>query len=842
MNQDFEQYHDIIEQLKPMINEPEFGQILTQVAGSVPKQKRFLLKMELKRLARPCTRLIDLRGYVDGKCKLYEYEDQQHFLDDIAIEVFERQVRSFGEYSVGVYEAVMNTENNYRVMHKKEQQASLQPTQPEEDSTPASQQYLAPIMPFGEYAQRSEERMNYSMSVELFTETNKSMLATTVDVSLSGLKLKISKEYRFKSGERLAVQFRGLEHEYMLDNRQGVQYVIESVERNAQDQRLHLKRLFDTLMPSFDRFLERFIHGNKRRYKVNLDNTFDAIHKKTYEQYYIPNFTSIPVYIESTDDQFAPRYALANDCNRQDIFYWNNEINDLKLGYLFSDARIKQCLSYPKGSQETYLYVFHHIKNEKVYFYSASHEELIANASLRDLYLSYGSRKISWRVYKLQIQEVEPKQSHRPLSIADSISESVKRQNQPPTPRLMSRLRHLSHIALLTNVTDDANTLCYQNLPLERAKLPSLKVFGHPRNRSPENIQVFRFKYANQRRESRFMLRTAIQLKVEDMIIEGHTEDISIQGIKLELKSFFHKSTDSQVEVNFPQLQKVTRKYDLSNLSYTVRHISNERNVLHLSVVNDENSTTTKAFFDELIKNNRSKLKAYRDEEDIPGIGEALRNIYANNVPNVAFFIRKEGAKYLPDATATWAGQTRLTNLLSFQAPLGEFNLLPLFEGFNGPMDFIQHTLSHIKPHQRPVMSELFVAFNPKKESASEAIKSCYIEQFANDDQRRQFISQALEQGQFIALKIFIARTGRPDIDRLQSEINYVGVYAVHRAKQLEEKLWNVNGVGDILDITDLVMSRYQFDALTIHDNRERQQYQAHKSTEIEQLLNSDQP
>ena len=139
-------------------------------------------------------------------------------------------------------------------------------------------------------------------------------------------------------------------------------------------------------------------------------------------------------------------------------------------------------------------------------------------------------------------------------------------------------------------------------------------------------------------------------------------------------------------------------------------------------------------------------------------------------------------------------------------------------------------------------MSELFVAFNPKKESVSEAIKSCYIEQFANDDQRRQFISQALEQGQFIALKIFIARTGRPDIDRLQSEINYVGVYAVHRAKQLEEKLWNVNGVGDILDITDLVMSRYQFDALTIHDNRERQQYQAHKSIEIEQLLNSDQP
>lgn len=840
MNQDLEQYHDIIEQLKPMINEPEFNQILAQVAGSIPKQKRFLLKMELKRLARPCSRIIDLRGHVDGKCKLYEYENLTHYLDDMAIDVFERQVRSFGEYTVGVNEAVLSTENNYRVMHKRQQKEMTRAVKNEAVAVPIRQDYLAPMMPFGEFSQRNEERMNYAMTVEIFTDNNKSMLATTVDVSLGGLKLKISKEHRFKIGDRLSVQFRGIEHEYVLDNRQGVQYVVEGINRNADDQRLHLKRLFDILMPSFDRFLERFIHGNKRRYKVNLDNTFDAIHKKTYEQYYIPNFTSVPVYIESKDGDFIPRYALANDCNRQDIFYWNNEISDLKLGYLFSDARIKQCLSYAKGKQETYLYSFNHIKNDKVYFYSASHEELVANPSLKDLFLGYGSRKVSWRVYKLQVQEMEPKQSHRPLSIADSISQSVKRQNQPPTPRLMSRLQHLTHIALITNLTDKYNTECFQKIPLDRAKLPRLKVFGHPRNRPPENIQVFRFKYANQRRETRFMLRSKIQLTVEEMVLEGNTDDISINGIKLELNTFFHKAIDTKVHVSFPQLQKVTRKYDLKELPYTVRQISAERNILHLKVVNDEQNTSTKAFFEELIKNNRSKLKAYKDEEDIPGIGEALRNIYANNVPNVAFFIRKEGAKYVPDAVATWSNQIRLTTLLSFQAPPGKFNLTALFEGRNGPMDFIQSTLSRIKPHQRPVMNELFVAFDPSKDDPAEAIKSCFADQFATDEQRRQFISGSIEKGQFIALKVFLARTGRPDIDHLQSEINYVGVYAVHKAKQLEEKLWNVHGVGDLLDITDLVMSRYQFDALTIIDNQDSQQHHPQKSLEIEQLLNAE--
>ena len=57
MSQDLKQYADIIEQLKPMVNEPEFNQVLLQTASDVPKEKRFLIKMEVKRLAKPCMRM-----------------------------------------------------------------------------------------------------------------------------------------------------------------------------------------------------------------------------------------------------------------------------------------------------------------------------------------------------------------------------------------------------------------------------------------------------------------------------------------------------------------------------------------------------------------------------------------------------------------------------------------------------------------------------------------------------------------------------------------------------------------------------------------------------------------
>ena len=59
MSQDLKQYADIIEQLKPMVNEPEFNQVLLQTASDVPKEKRFLIKMEVKRLAKPCMRTSD---------------------------------------------------------------------------------------------------------------------------------------------------------------------------------------------------------------------------------------------------------------------------------------------------------------------------------------------------------------------------------------------------------------------------------------------------------------------------------------------------------------------------------------------------------------------------------------------------------------------------------------------------------------------------------------------------------------------------------------------------------------------------------------------------------------
>jgi hypothetical protein len=838
MNQELEEYQDIIEQLKPMINEPEFNQVIGQVAAKVPKQKRFLIKMELKRLARPCIRLIDLRGQVSGECKGYEYEGKTHYLDDIAIEVFERQMRLFGDYTIGVYEAVKNTENNFRVIYKKQQQEEQKSSKDTATiASVATKGHFAKAIQFCSYAQRTEERMNYAVNIELFTELNKSIQATTVDIAVSGLKIKVNKEHMFQPGERLVVQFRGLEGEYTLDKKNGVPYTIISIERMPKEQRLQLKRSYDAQVPSFDAFLGRFIHGNKRRYKVNMDNTVDAILNKTYEQYYTPNFTSVPIYIEKIDKQYFPKYVLANDCNKDPIYYWSDEQHDLKIGYLLNQARIEFLASLPTDQQESIIYAFNHVKGEKVYFYSASREELFANPKLMSVFLGYGARKASWRVYKVQLTSMDIAQAHVPLSLPDGISESVKRQSMPPAPRLISRLRNLSHIAVLTDITEDVSTQTYESIPIKREDIAELKLFGHPRNKLPAPVSMFRFKYFNQRKETRFQLRTKVLVKIGDMVLEGVSEDISVRGLKIELSSFYHDNEDSLVKLSLPKLQTVTQKYQLTDLPYQVKGISRDRSVIHLLNLPDEEDNTAQRFFDELIKNNRSRLKAYKDEEEIPGIGSALRNLYAHNMVNTAFFIKKDGVEFKPDVIATSKLDNRLNSMLKFHAEPGVLNLQFLYSSNGVDIDFIQHTLKKIKTNKKPLMREIMVAYDPSQTDIKEAIKSRFTDQFDDDEERQKFIRRALADGQFIAIKVFIARTGRPDTERLQSEIAYVGMYAIHRAKVMEEQLWSIIGVGDLIDVTDEVMLRYQFTRQHVKANYEAPAHHKVKSTRIEQLL-----
>ena len=583
MSQDLKQYADIIEQLKPMVNEPEFNQVLLQTAADVPKEKRFLIKMEVKRLAKPCMRTIDLRGHVDGKCKKYVHEGRSHYMDDLAVDKFEEQIRVFGRYTYGVYEAVQNTENNFRLMREKElaQERAHKENPTAKKRSAVLEQFKVPTVNLLDYRQRNTERMNFAVAVEVFNNAGQAMRGLSVDISLEGLQIKLAKDAFFKTGETLFIFFRGLENEFAMDKKNGIAYKLVKIITKNDVNYLALQRDKDRPSPAFDKFLESFIHGNKRRYKVNMSNTIEAITSKTCEQYFSPRSPTLPVYIDVINKTLVPRFAMVNEVNRETVQYWQDEEENCRLNFLLTQERLMRLLNKSDEVREIFVFSFTHLHSDKVYFYSASFEELLQKDILLKVFLGFGSKKASWRVFKITLTNMVPEQAHIPLSIPDSVGSKVKKLNTPPSARLMSKLKNLRYLAHVTDVTSVTGQETYNEFTFNRENLSHLRVFGHPRNRAPSNIHLVRFKYEEQRIESRYQLRTQIEARFnnEDAVHKGVSEDISVHGLglRVELNKEYKGSLEGRIEVAFPRLQEIANAFDA--VSYTHLTLPTNREV-----------------------------------------------------------------------------------------------------------------------------------------------------------------------------------------------------------------------------------------------------------------------
>ncbi|BFT29746.1 PilZ domain-containing protein [Alteromonas sp. D210916BOD_24] len=826
MSQDLKQYADIIEQLKPVVDEPDFNKVLLQIAADVPKEKRFLIKMEVKRLAKPCMRTIDLRGHVDGKCTKYVHEGRSHYMDEIAVDKFEEQIRVFGRYTYGVYEAVQNTENNFRLLREKElEQERADKENPElKKRSAVLEQFKVPTVNLLDYQQRNTERMNFAVAVEIFNSANQSIRGLSVDISLEGLQVKIAKDARFNKGETLFIYFRGLENEFALDKKNGIAYKLINITSKNDVNYLALKRDKDYPNAVFDKFLENFIHGNKRRYKVNMNNTIEAITSKICEQYFSPRSPTLPVFIDVIDGTLVPHFAMMNEINRETIDYWKDEENACRLNFLLSQERLKSLLNKPANEREIFVFSFTHLQGEKVYFYSASFEELQKKSVLMNVFFGFGSRKASWRVFKLVLTDMDPQQAHITLSLPDSVGTKVKKLNTPPSARLMSRLKNLRYLAHVTDVTSIVGQETYSEVKFNRDNLSHLRNFGHSRNREASNIQVVRFKYQEQRIESRYQLRTQIEVTFnsDGATHKGISEDISVHGLglRIELSKEYEGNLEGRVEVAFPRLQQITSNFDVMHLQYEIIYHNVEKNILHLKAAPGEEGKSARNFFDELIKKNKNSLKVESDEEEIPGIGHALRCINARNATSLSFLLGKEGIRYIPQACIVGKQDKRITALTTHFADAGEVNLELFFRDRKQDAPFLKNGIKTVKLENMPLREELFISFDVSQKDPRMAIIPRYSNKFADNEQRRVFIKEAMARGQFIAIHMMLTTTGKPDMTMLQTEINYVTMYALHRARELEKKMWSITACSHLVDVTDEVLIRYGFSPEDINANR----------------------
>ncbi len=811
MTNDLAEHSYLIQKLAPFAEKPEFSRLLNEATEDFSNEHRFLLKMEMKRLSKPCIRSIDLRTRVSSPCELISHQGIKHYLHQPAVYLFEELVERYGIYTFGVYESVSSlAEHEFNA--NAGAMTSIEDQQPDSRKS-NSDKYIVNSKQLLHYSHRCEERMNYVVLIEIFLGNNKSLFATTVDISISGLKLKLKSTESLdmiKAFSSVNIVFRGFASDSGLI-KDAIEYRVLGISGDGEKARIHVYRDSRKGPQLFNNYVKKLIKIHKRKYKVNLDNSVAALSDKIHEQSFASTTPSLSVFLDSHDPQTpVAKFACVNGTNKEIMDYWLDEDDEQNIGFLLNPTRLLSLITNLSSNACLWAYSFTHIKGGKVYFYSATNAELELQPELKSVFLSYASRKASWRVYKIACTDIDPKSAYVPSAMPSGINRKIDRLNRPLVPRLESKLQNIKHMISLIDVTHLVAQQCYQRNTLDRDKIKLLVAFGHPRNKPPMPVLSFRYKQEELRKETRYKLRTAVKLESYDSHITGVSEDCSISGLKIELDSPFEQRINSRVSIAFPVLQKKTTQFMLVDLKYRVKHINYDKRVLHLEAITEQELSVAEKFFTQLIETNKDKLKTITNEESVPGMSLALRCMQARNTPQLCTYMQKHNGGYFPITTSMQPVRASWLNLLKHDMPATKMNNSWLFQDKHKSNAFIRDAMRTLRLDQRPITAEIYVAFDPTELDYEAAIVAQWENELTTHRSKLQFIKTAMARGEFYAFSVHISRSNRPDTSFLEQELLYVTRYAIHKAKQLEEQMWDICGQVYLTDITQEAIYRYQ--------------------------------
>lgn len=818
MNKDFSKHHEIIDKFRGEVNKKDFESKYVAATEHLNKTEKFLLKMELKRLATPCTRGIDLRGLVSGECQLFDYQGQSHFLDEVAIAVFKESANIYGGYTFGVYEAVKNAKNSFRNIYETEK---VTPTA-NDAATPKQgvekRQFPARLNLITIPPNRAEERMNFAIPINVIVATganNKEIKTTSIDISTSGIKFKLLNEIALTKGDELVIEFTGLAQEFQFSKEQVFYYKVQNVFRDSGTQIVGCQRVNVDEKDSFTRFLQGYIQGNKRRYKINLDNSLTALQSRIYEQYALEKINELPIFLERNADNnsLLPRYVLTTQNNLAIYQYWKDEKNNSALPYLVDTERLKRLRAAEDKGKSLLVYSFIHQHKGNKFFYALDQEQLAGDKQFFYQYIAFAAKKASFAITELKSFPLSKAYSYSPYTLSTAMTKQQSYLNPPLSDEVNSILDNLPLMVSATNISNEIYQRDYAQKGYEGINLEKLKSFGKKAT-SDVTVDEIILSFSHQRQEMRFKFKTPVYIESGMTRCGGESVDFSISGMKIDLGEVTTIEKGDIVYLSFPKLQKITSSFDLKKLPYKVVRLSKDKTKINLRVSVKEHQHIGRSFFKLLIDKNKSKLTPDEYAMLTPGLSGALRNLFAVNMVTPSAIVQSSGSRYKVEVLVAGEQSQQTENkLLTEMSQLsdrnGFYNLYPLLGNLK-LTSLLDQYMKKLLASDTASYEYIYIAINPAMADIENRVTIKQVSELPSGEMRRFFISNARKKGEFYSVKLTLSRTNEPNLAYISPELAYISSYAIHRGKQLEQELYSVAGVIQIIDITQETLFRHQ--------------------------------
>ncbi|KIE20423.1 pilus assembly protein PilZ [Vibrio sinaloensis] len=770
----------IAERLIPAYHADDFEFLLGQMTEGEPPSVKILVKMELNRVMAPCTKSIDLRGRVNGECREYELDGLKHWLDDVAFNAYHKNTRKFGGYTEGVWEALCNTHNNFRVMKQRGQ--SLKG-----GNTAESSPFEVEPINLGYDLKRRENRLRICSQIEIKLANKQIVHAVTVDLSPSGAKFKVPSAFGYKLGEIVNVRFVELEKNTDIEGiHDAIPYRIVGVDESYENDAvkfLRLLKLDDTNTLSI--VIEQYLKSDAQKARHDNQDKIIRARSRGFEHTYLKHTCNLPVFFSGDE----LKLVLMTENNHSIWQYWQDERNQQTLSSLFNSQRMANLTTPGMKGSNNVLYSFTHDHKGQQLFFSMMMPE--ASREVRQLFWHIGAKKESWKAFRLSVFE---------------LSEEERQELSAHSTELGLEPNCLTHCGMLQEISDHRSRQDY--LLTDKPRLPSseLNPFRHARNPSYNPICLY-FDAKSRRKEPRYQFKSPVELTSENgEKLQGTTLDLSKHGASIQLAEPSRMKAGELCNINFKELQLYDKKLPLDAVPYKVIRISPGGKQLQLAIIEESQTMRVIAFFGKLISHNQEKLIAKKELLPSNNLLEGLHDILLDKAVSAPVFVEKKGSNMRPKVIGV---HYPIPAYLTLFAKLGNgqsYSLEPIYKGRSATL--LAEPMKHIEGAE-PQYHELYLSA-VKFGTRIQSVESKLLSDFSGIKERIKFIKNAQNIGEFYAIRICGAPVFDPMTALVRKDLEELAQISLHKARSLEKEINGIIGYGELTDITEEILIRLE--------------------------------
>lgn len=783
-------------ELIPYLRYPNFSDILTDATSEMESSNsEFLIRMELKRLCTDSVRIIDFRS--DGDTEIFEYKGIIHFLQKEDIEDFNRLLDLYdGIYSVGLYEEIVRNHQERKKLKQEEQSEQIM-----DFNVP--NRFAIKKIKFTNYAHRRDERMFYCSPVVITLQDGRTIHAKTSDLSCSGVKFLLAQETPFEKGTKIKVNFTGLIEQFKNQAADLSNIFYEVLFTEKKEAHYYIKTRCIKSNENFEKFILDFQSKNRYRYKVDTDYLAQTLNIQALEHQYLPKVGGIPLFI-SKEPNHNLLYILKSEFNHEMLNYWRDERSEDVLNTLITKNRISALLTKNNTQAHTYFYSFKHTTQNKVYFFSATREELLEH-NLVETFFKMAKTRTSFRVFKFSITKFELEDN--------AIKQLINTYCSPTSEDLSNSLSQIGYIAYLERIDVPYDKGIYEQYTTTKSA-NELQRFTHlPSSSHPPKIEYLQF--ITPRIEPRYIFKTSLSItsdKVPPQV--AWTRDISSKGLQVELSEPAKFYNDNVVYVSLQKFGQMRKSMSFTNIPYTVIYVNSAHTILHLKLNKTLESNPISTFINDFIKTNYPSLKQAPTTPVMSDLSKILRSLTISNLFTTPIFFMKGCTNRLGYYCESHQNTDIVPLFNVYKSEHDHLNLYPIFsEGILKHK--ILETLPKIRMSDKTERINVFI-----KRTIDEENNINYIpkleDTFNNINELISYIREGLNNGYYGAFSIRLTGASRPDCKEIENELLYIKRFSPHKYAVLENNLWSVFGIAEITDITESILLKYHINAKNI--------------------------